>query len=119
MLETDHVVAATGFTPALDRLGLLAPELVEGMATVDGSGGPEASGCFESSYPGLFLAGLLSAPSFGPSMRFVYGATYTAVRLVRGVRRRLGSAGGSPGLVTQRAAVEKLPARGRTAGATP
>ncbi|MCA1223871.1 FAD-dependent oxidoreductase [Streptomyces sp. 8L] len=118
-VETDHVVAATGFTPTLDRLGLLAPEVRDGLATVGGSGGPEASRCFESSYPGLFLAGLLSAPSFGPSMRFVYGATYTAEHLVRGVRRRLGTPGGSPGLVGQRAAAEKLPVRGRPAGATP
>ncbi|MCF3965424.1 FAD-dependent oxidoreductase [Streptomyces fuscigenes] len=117
-LETDHVVAATGFTPALDRLALLAPELRDGLATVADGGGPEASGCFESSYPGLFLAGLLSAPSFGPSMRFVHGATYTAERLVRGVRRRLRPAGGSPGLVAPRAA-EKLPARGRAAGVMP
>jgi hypothetical protein len=118
-VETDHVVAATGFTPTVDRLGLLAPGLRAGLATVGAAGGPEANGCFESTYPGLFLAGLLSAPSVGPSMRFVYGATYTADRLVRGVRRRLGSAGGSPGLVAPRAAAEKLPARGRTAGATP
>ncbi|MGA5191899.1 hypothetical protein [Streptomyces exfoliatus] len=46
-------------------------------------------GLFESSWPGLFLAGLLTAPSYGPSMRFVFGAGYTAPRLVRGVRRRL------------------------------
>ncbi|GAA3721085.1 FAD-dependent oxidoreductase [Streptomyces tremellae] len=118
-VETDHVIAATGFTPALDRLGLLAPELRGSLATVGGSEGPEASGLFESSYPGLFLAGLLSAPSFGPSMRFVYGATYTAERLVRGVRRRLGASGGAPRLIPQRAGAEKLPARGRPAGAAP
>nr|WP_211362899.1 hypothetical protein [Streptomyces phaeoluteigriseus] len=42
-----------------------------------------------SSYPGLFLAGLVTASGFGPAMRFVHGAGFTAGTLVRGVRRRL------------------------------
>lgn len=103
-VHTDHVIAATGFTPGLDRLGLLDRELRVGLRTVRPSSAPEASALFESSYPGLFIAGLLSAPSFGPSMRFVYGASYTAERLVLGVRRRLGSRGGSLGTVRQRQA---------------
>jgi hypothetical protein len=102
VLETDHVIAATGFTPGLDRLGLLDDELRGRMRTVGSTSAPEASAAFESSYPGLFLAGLLSAPSFGPSMRFVYGASYTAGKLVAGVRRRLGTRGGSLGAVRQR-----------------
>jgi thioredoxin reductase len=101
-VETDHVIAATGFTPGLDRLGLLDDELRCRMRTVAGTTAPEADAAFESSYPGLFLAGLLSAPSFGPSMRFVYGASYTAPKLVAGVRRRLGTRGGAPGAVRQR-----------------
>ncbi|MFJ1577575.1 FAD-dependent oxidoreductase [Streptomyces sp. NPDC088182] len=101
-VDTDHVIAATGFTPGLERLGLVDCELRTGMRTVRPSSAPEASAVFESSYPGLFVAGLLSAPSFGPSMRFVYGAAYTAERLVAGVRRRLGSRGGSLVTVRQR-----------------
>ncbi|GAA4907201.1 FAD-dependent oxidoreductase [Streptomyces coeruleoprunus] len=89
VLETDHVIAATGFVPRLDRVGVLGEELREGLRTVGGSGAPEMSGHFESSHPGLFVAGLLTAPSYGPAMRFVYGAAYTAERLVRGVERRL------------------------------
>ncbi|MEW1721504.1 NAD(P)-binding domain-containing protein [Streptomyces sp. NPDC093109] len=96
-VETDHVIAATGFTPGLERLGLLDGELTGALRTVGSTSAPEASAVFESSHPGLFLAGLLSAPSFGPSMRFVYGASYTAERLVRGVRRRLGAGGGGSG----------------------
>ncbi|MFG3499251.1 NAD(P)-binding domain-containing protein [Streptomyces sp. NPDC047928] len=88
-LETDHVIAATGFAPRLDRVGLLSEPLRELLRTVDGTGAPEAGALFESSFPGLFLAGLLTAPSYGPAMRFVYGAAYTAERLVRGVERRL------------------------------
>ncbi|USA03054.1 NAD(P)-binding domain-containing protein [Streptomyces lydicamycinicus] len=89
-VDTDHVVAATGFTPDLGRLRLLHPRVRTTLRTVGGSRAPELSAGFESSWPGLFFAGLLSAPSFGPSMRFVYGASFTAARLLRGVQRRLG-----------------------------
>ncbi|MGW6969967.1 FAD-dependent oxidoreductase [Streptomyces zaomyceticus] len=99
VLETDHVVAATGFTPAVDRATVLSPVLRASLRTVGGGGAPEVGGLFESSWPGLFLAGLLTAPSYGPSMRFVLGAEYTAGRLVRGVRQRLraGARGGAVG----------------------
>ncbi|MEV7088480.1 FAD-dependent oxidoreductase [Streptomyces sp. NPDC093085] len=101
-VETGHVIAATGFTPGLDRLGLLTGGLGDTLRTVGRGGAPEASAAFESSYPGLFVAGLLSAPSFGPAMRFVYGASYTAERLVAGVRRRVGARGGPLAKVRQR-----------------
>ncbi|WP_327700126.1 NAD(P)-binding domain-containing protein [Streptomyces sp. NBC_00459] len=87
-LETEHVIAATGFRATCDRLSLLDPRLGTGLgASADGS--PAVGRHFESSYPGLFLAGLVTASGFGPSMRFVHGATFTAETLVRGVRRRL------------------------------
>ncbi|WP_405614022.1 NAD(P)-binding domain-containing protein [Streptomyces sp. NBC_00076] len=90
-LETEHVVAATGFRATLDRLGLLSAELRGSLATT-ADGSPEVGRAFESSHPGLFLAGLLTASAFGPSMRFVHGATFTAATLVRGVRHRLRTA---------------------------
>lgn len=89
VVETEHVIAATGFVPDLRRLRILDPALRERLATVRATRAPELNAVFESSHPGLFFAGLLAAPSFGPSMRFVYGAPFTAARLVRGVRRRL------------------------------
>lgn len=52
-------------------------------------GSPEVGRDFESSYPGLFPAGLVTASGFGPATRFVHGAAYTAGALVRGVRRHL------------------------------
>ncbi|MGP4109621.1 NAD(P)-binding domain-containing protein [Streptomyces sp. 4N509B] len=88
-VETDHVIAATGFVPDLLRLRLLDPSLRADLDLVRGTRAPELGTGFESSLPGLFFAGLLAAPSFGPSMRFVYGAGFTAARLVAGVRRRL------------------------------
>lgn len=88
-IETGHVIAATGFVPELDRLELLDARLRAGVRTLPGCGAPWLDAGFESSVPGLFFAGLLTAPSFGPAMRFVHGATFTAGRLVRGVRERL------------------------------
>ncbi|MFI5620786.1 NAD(P)-binding domain-containing protein [Streptomyces sp. NPDC051567] len=97
VLDTSHVIAATGFTPDLDRLELLDAGLRAALVTVGESRTPELSAGFESSWPGLFFAGLLTAPSFGPSMRFVHGAGFTAGRLVAGVRKRLGARGALPG----------------------
>ncbi|MFG2500414.1 NAD(P)-binding domain-containing protein [Streptomyces sp. NPDC048441] len=88
VFETDHVIAATGFRATSGRLGLLDPEVRESLA-VNAAEEPYASAEFESSYPGLFLAGLMTASSFGPAMRFVQGAPFTASRLVRGVQRSL------------------------------
>ncbi|WP_419096038.1 hypothetical protein [Streptomyces sp. B6(2022)] len=81
------------------RLRLLGPGLRGALRRVGAGGAPEAGALFESSRPGLFLAGLLTAPSYGPSMRFVLDAEYAAGRLVRGVRRRLrtGARGGAAG----------------------
>ncbi|MGW7353204.1 NAD(P)-binding domain-containing protein [Streptomyces sp. NPDC054784] len=87
VLETGHVIAATGFAPGLGRLRMLDPALRGGLRTVAGSRAPELDGRFRSSWPGLYFAGLLAAPSFGPAMRFVHGASFTAARLVEGVRR--------------------------------
>ncbi|MEV7726913.1 NAD(P)-binding domain-containing protein [Streptomyces sp. NPDC087917] len=91
VLDTSHVIAATGFAPDLRRLPLLDAGMRAALATVGGGGSPELSARFESSWPGLFFAGLLTAPSFGPSMRFVHGAGFTAGRLVKGVLGHLGS----------------------------
>jgi thioredoxin reductase len=87
-LETEHVIAATGFRATPGRLALLSDELRGSLATAS-DGSPAVGRDFESSHPGLFLAGLVTASSFGPAMRFVQGAGYTAKTLVRGVRHRL------------------------------
>lgn len=75
---------ASGFLLPLDD-GLRA-----GLAALP-DGSPEVGRDFEWSVPGLFMAGLItaSASAFGPTMRFVQGAGFTAGTLVRGVRRRL------------------------------
>ena len=43
---------------------------------------------FESTVPGLYFIGVSAAASFGPMMRFAYGAAYTAKRVARDLVRK-------------------------------
>jgi thioredoxin reductase len=85
-LTLDHVIAATGYQPALERLPFLEPQLRSQLRTAGGA--PVLNTVFESSVPGLYVAGLASANSFGPLARFAYGARFTARRLVWGLTAR-------------------------------
>jgi pyridine nucleotide-disulfide oxidoreductase len=89
-IVTDHVIAATGYRVNVERLTFLSPALRDRMAVADGS--PVLSTNFESSVPGLHFAGLAAAHAFGPLMRFVAGARYTARRLSEHVINRRTSA---------------------------
>jgi hypothetical protein len=85
---SDHVIAATGYRLDLHRLSILGPELVRSIRQIGSQ--PELSGNFESSVPGLYFLGPLSANCFGPAMRFVLGADFTAQKLARHLSRKLG-----------------------------
>jgi len=63
----------------LNRLGFLSDHLRTQIRTAGGS--PVLSGGFESSVPDLYFAGLAAAVSFGPVMRFAFGAGFTAQRI--------------------------------------
>lgn len=80
-LIVDHVIAATGFRIAVERIGFLDPALVAEIRQVDGA--PRLSRHFEASIPGLHFIGPASANSFGPLLRFAAGAGFTARRLSR------------------------------------
>ncbi len=80
-VESDHVIAATGYRVDVRRLGFIDESVFRKIRTVDYT--PVLSANFESSAPGLHLIGLASAPSFGPVMRFVVGAVHPARRLAR------------------------------------
>jgi FAD-dependent urate hydroxylase len=73
---TDHLIAATGFKTDLDRLEYLDPELKKNIKRE--SYAPLLDASFETSVPNLFFVGILSAPTFGPVMRFMFGAKHTA-----------------------------------------
>jgi lysine/ornithine N-monooxygenase len=82
----DHVIAATGYRVDLRRLPFLDKKLRSQIRCLDLA--PVLSPDFESSVPGLYFAGLASAHTFGPMMRFVLGARYTADRLGRHLAAR-------------------------------
>lgn len=84
-LETDHVIAATGYRPAVDRVSYLNAELRKRIDP--GPAGPALSRWFESSVPGLYFAGLAAAVSFGPAQRFVLGSDFAARRIAKHVAR--------------------------------
>jgi hypothetical protein len=84
---TDHVIAATGYKVDIDRLKFIDPEIRENLKVVGGS--PALSTGFESSIPGLYFAGLTAANSFGPVMRFAFGAGFAARTLTRAVSKSL------------------------------
>ncbi len=80
-LDFDHVIAGTGFRPDVSKLPFMHAGLRAKVRSVNGF--PALSTNFESSVPGLYFVGPSSAGSFGPLMRFAYGAKYTARRLSR------------------------------------
>lgn len=87
-LCTDHVIAATGFRIDIERLEILDPALRSQIAREGAA--PVLNARSESSVPGLFILGLPSAPTFGPVMRFMFGAKHVApilARHLRGLRR--------------------------------
>jgi hypothetical protein len=93
-LEADHVLAGTGYRIDVDRLGFLDPALAARIRRVGRA--PLLNAGFESTVPGLFVVGLAAAPSFGPAMRFVYGAEFTAGRVVRRLARAAAGGSGRP-----------------------
>jgi FAD-dependent urate hydroxylase len=83
-VETDHAIAGTGYQVNVDRLPFLDAALRAAIVTSGGS--PVLKGAFESSVPGLHFVGLSSALTFGPVMRFVFGARHAAVALTKHIR---------------------------------
>jgi thioredoxin reductase len=87
LLEVDHVIAATGYKPALACLPFLDPGLHRRIDAIDDV--PELSASFEASTPGLYFIGALAVHSFGPFVRFACGASFTAPRLAHHLARTL------------------------------
>ena len=80
-LAVDHIVAGTGFHPALSRLTFLDETFRHNLETVEDT--PILSRNFESSIPNLYFIGLAAANSFGPLNRFACGAEFTAKHLTQ------------------------------------
>src|SRR5205823_5920437 len=86
-IVTEHVIAATGYRVDLERLAFMSPEIRARIKTVNGA--PVLSASFESSMPGLYFAGVAAANSFGPVMRFAFGAGFAARRLTHALAKSL------------------------------
>jgi hypothetical protein len=75
----DHVIAATGYRVDVDRLKFLDEAIRSKVRALENA--PILSSSFESSMPGLYFAGVSAANSFGPVMRFAFGAKFAAMRV--------------------------------------
>lgn len=84
---TDHVIAATGYWPDVQKLEFLSESLRASVRTHAGM--PVLSGGFESSVAGLYFVGPPAVNSFGPLMRFMVGAEYAAPLVARRLARRV------------------------------
>ncbi|MGH6990238.1 MAG: NAD(P)-binding domain-containing protein [Stellaceae bacterium] len=78
-LVTDHLIAGTGFRADLTRLDFLDGTLAQGIKSIHHA--PVLSRHYESSVKGLYFIGPASLNSFGPVVRFVFGARYAARRI--------------------------------------
>ncbi len=83
---TDHVIAATGYSPDVSRLRFLSESLRRSIRTHGRM--PMVNGGFESSVPGLYFVGPPAVDSFCPLMRFMVGAEYVAPLVARRLARR-------------------------------
>jgi thioredoxin reductase len=86
-LVTEHVIAATGYKVDVERLAFLNPAIRAKLKCVNGA--PVLSTNFESSVPGLYFVGIAAANSFGPVMRFAFGAGFAAQRLTQAMAKLL------------------------------
>jgi len=78
-LETDHVLAATGYRIDAARLPFLDVALRDEIVARDGM--PVLSSTLESSARGVHFVGLAAAATLGPVMRFVCGSGDAAARV--------------------------------------
>lgn len=85
LLEADHVIAATGYKVDLRRLTFVDSGLLSRIRSVENT--PILSSNFESSVPGLYFVGASAANTFGPLLRFAFGAGFSARRISRHLAR--------------------------------
>lgn len=87
LLTCDHVIAATGYKPDMRKIPFLTRDLCDAIAP--GRDSALLSDKFETRVPGLFVIGPAAIDSFGPLMRFMYGAEFAAPHVANFLARRL------------------------------
>jgi hypothetical protein len=86
-LTTEHLIAATGYKVDLRRLTFLPEQLRLQLQSIDNA--PILSPDFQSSVAGLYFVGPASANSFGPAMRFIFGAEFAARQIAARVGKNV------------------------------
>jgi thioredoxin reductase len=84
-IEFQHVIAATGYKAAVSRLTFIDESVQSRISKAEGA--PILNRHFESSVPGLYFVGAAAANSFGPLLRFAYGAKFAAERVAAHLAR--------------------------------
>jgi thioredoxin reductase len=79
VVTADHVIAGTGYKVDMRRLPFFGPDVLERLDCINNT--PRLSRWFETSVPGLHIVGTAAANSFGPMMRFAYGAGFVSRHL--------------------------------------
>jgi pyridine nucleotide-disulfide oxidoreductase len=85
-VEADHIIGATGYRAAVSRLSFIHESVQSRIRTAGEA--PVLNRHFESSVSGLYFVGAAAANSFGPLLRFAYGANYAAQRVAARLARR-------------------------------
>jgi hypothetical protein len=93
-IDAGHVIAATGYKVDLERLTFLSSEIRAKLDSVNGT--PRLNSSFESSVTGLYFVGIAAANSFGPVMRFAYGADFAARTVAGALAKSLSLEPASP-----------------------
>jgi thioredoxin reductase len=86
-LIVDHVISATGYRVSLSRMKFLDEALRRILHKVEDT--PVLSSHFETSASGLYMVGPAAANSFGPLMRFAYGAKFTAKHISKHIEAKI------------------------------
>jgi cation diffusion facilitator CzcD-associated flavoprotein CzcO len=84
-VEVDHVIAATGYRAAASRLTFIHDSIQSRLSKAEEA--PALNRHFESSVPGLYFIGAAAANSFGPLLRFAFGARFAARRVAARLRQ--------------------------------
>jgi cation diffusion facilitator CzcD-associated flavoprotein CzcO len=88
-MVVDRVIAATGYKYDLRSLAFLDAGLIPSIECVGTL--PRLSSNFESTVPNLYFVGITAANTFGPLLRFAFGAGFTAPRIARRLSRTASS----------------------------
>jgi thioredoxin reductase len=91
-LAADHLISATGYQVDVRRLDFLSSNIRSQIKVTENT--PILSSSMESSVPGLYFVGAAAANSFGPVMRFAFGARFAAPHLAQALVKSLSSKNG-------------------------